>query len=795
MKTFSKYTVFLAVVLLLSANRGYSCAYTEYGEDIRISMFRIFNENMGGFYPFKYSANLFNSTYSGSSKDRERNIQEWIQELNPTIRSNDVDLILYKCDPVLFYQLFHKNKLGTFFKGNTFIEELLKEKNKEILKYVAIAKGIEYLEEYHNDPWEEYTDKTYDFNSQLNQSISDHLEDVMLTDLSPFLRKRYAFQYVRMLYQNNDYFGCKEVYFTNFNPDSNETILNPWALHYCAIAEMASGDTTEANYHMALVFDRCDDKKFRMYRNFLRDSDHITQSLALAKSPQEKAAILTMSIVNNPGKTIQTVLDIEKLVPDYYALDFLLLREINKLEDWLLTPSLTLNKPSVSLDTAWRDGPMDYLKKNRETDMAYLEQVIAFAKRLMAQRGNSDYLKMALAHLYILDEQNSTALSLLPESGAPLSSVLAKQNIIEQLILLSAKDKIVFFDNREEAGKLFSELDQMYQKGQVDNMTMYSLCRRYAKAMFFNNDIVRSTLFLKLANTYNWSYYLYDNNRMKFSISKEFSYYLLDYMDQIAAPEDFDEMIRFIQTENRNKLDFFLARQEFPSVEQCLDMKGSKLFRQGRYAEALSTWESLEDEYWINNGEFESYLCHDIEKPKEIYPESLSDLNIKRVNKADILSKLMSLEVKAYTSGRHQDEYMLKLANAWFNVSYYGNAWMLAHYYKSVYPESEVSGVGFYETQNNIQCDSMNYIHLQNAISLYNKVIADSDDRELKLEAIVMLELIKYQKHYTTYRYDWDNEHPYTPDNSNIFWKEYEDTDFYQRMYTTCPRFEAFVNM
>ena len=211
MKTFAKYTAFLVILFLFLPSKSYSCAYTEYGEDIRISMFRIFNENMGGFYPFKYSAHLFNACYTVSSKDRQRNIQEWIQELNPTIQSNDVELILYKCDPVLFYQLFNKNELDVFFSGNTFIEELVKDENKKVLEYLLVAKGIEYLEEFHSDPWEEYTEHSYDFNAQLNASILRHLEEVIRSCESPFLKKRYAFQYVRMLFQNNDYYGCKEV--------------------------------------------------------------------------------------------------------------------------------------------------------------------------------------------------------------------------------------------------------------------------------------------------------------------------------------------------------------------------------------------------------------------------------------------------------------------------------------------------------------------------------------------------------------------------------------------------------
>lgn len=796
MKTFAKYSIFLiSLILIFQSKSSFACSYTEYGEDIRISMFRIFNENMPGFYPFKYNAHQYNACFTISSKDKERNIQEWIQELNPSIRTNDVELILYKCDPTLFYNLYNNNKLQSFFTGNTFIEELIKEKNKDILQYLLISKGIEYLEEFHSDPWAEYVEKSYDFNSQLNQSILEHLEEIVGTDMSPFLQQRYAFQYLRMLFQNNDYYGCKEVYYTHFNPNKNETILNPWALHYCAIAEKESGDSIKANYHMALVFDRCDDKKLRMYMQFDRSENMINKTLALAKTPQEKAAILTMTIVNNPGRTLNTVQEIANLDPNYYALDFLLLREINKLEDWILTPSLTLNKPTVHLDEEWQDGPDDYLKKNYEKDRAYLKQVILFAHKMLSQSGNSDYMKLALAHLYILDEQNSTALSILPNAEASLPAVLYKQNIIEQLILLSSKEKITFFNNREDAGKLFFLLDSLYQKEQVEGMTMYSLCQRYAKAMIYNNDKVRAALLIKLGNQYQYTSWDYDKEEMKFSINENFDYYTLNYFDQIASADDMDDLIAFIQNDGRNQFDSFLARQEFASIDQCTELKGSKLFREGRYKEALAVWETLDDSYWLDNGEFQYYLKHNIEKPLDLYPETEASLNYKRVNKTYILGKILDLEEKANSPGRHQNLYTLKLAHAWFNVSYYGNSWMLAHYYKSYTPKNEVSGVGFSTIKNLVQCDSANYIYLHRATKLYEKVVAESDDKELKVEALVMLQYIDFLTFRSKYPYDWDNEHPYAPKYTGNFWKEYEETDFYHMMYITCPRFEAYVDM
>lgn len=796
MKILKEYIAFsISLFFFFQAYNASACAYSEYGEDIRISMFRIFDENMHGFYPFKYNAHQYYASYTVSRKDQQRNINEWIQYLNPAIKSNDVDLILYKCDPELFYNLYNRNELGVFFKGNTFIEELVKEKNKTVLDYILTSKGIEYLEKFHSDPWSQYMERSYDFEAQLNVSLINHLEDIIKTSLDSFLKKRFAFQYTRMLFQDHDYYGCKEVYYTHFDPNKNETILNPWALHYCAIAEKLSGDSTKANYHMSLVFDRCDDKKLRMYMQFNRNPEMVKQTLAMAKTPQEKAAIKTLTIVNNPGKTLNTLLEIEQLDPDYYAQDFLLLREINKLEDWILTPSLTVSKPAVNLDQEWQDGPNDYLRKNYENDRAYLKQVIQYANRLMQKRGNNDYMKLALAHLYILDKQNSSALNLLPSPKKPLSTTLAKQSIIEQLILLSAKDKITFFHHRENAGALFFILDSMYQKGQVESMTMYSLCQRFSKAMLYNNDRIRSALFLQRGDQYQITRWGIDKNQTQFSISDQFDYYLLDYVDQVATADDMDNLITFIQNDGRNTMDSFLAKQTFPSVEQCIELKGSKLFREGRYQEALTTWESLDDSYWRENGYFHYYLKNNVEKPTDIYSEKEANLNMKRVNKANILRRILELEEKANIHGRHQALNTLKLAHTWFNISYFGNTWMLAHYYKSCDPTNEIMRVGFSELENRVQCDSMNYIHMERAIELYEKVVTISDDRELKLEALVMLEYIDYLKHMNKYRYDWNNEHPYSPRNRNIFWTEYEGTDFYQMMYMTCPRFEAYVKM
>jgi hypothetical protein len=802
MKTLKKsFAYLISGMLLLLPFSGKTCSYTEYGEDLRISMFRIMTQQMQAYFPFVYTAELFNSNSIVSENDRKRNINEWVKQFENPVRAEDIDVILYKTDPELFYLHAERKTLKKFFEGNTFIEELLKPENKDFYNYLMVSKAIEYKEAQYIDPWTKPDSEQKALSGNLKTSIMKQIRKYSKQTKSAFLKQRYAFQHIRMLFQNNNFEGCVRLYNETFTIYDTSTIVAPWALHYSAISKAILGDSISANYEMSLAFAQCDDKKFRMYTQFYRSPSAIEKTLNLAQNNQERATILGISILNNPGRTLPTLQQMVTLDSKNTMLSFLVLREVNKLEDWLLTTGLTLNTPSIRAGFSYDVNRDDYLRVNFDSDMKYLNNVISVVQQLHQQAIGEEkqFYMLALVHLFTMAENNSAALAMLNSSNSKMPVDFQRQASIENLILLSSGNSLSNPENRNKAGKIFMSLDSLEQNKQMNSMTMYSLCQRYGQAMFAQNDLMRSILFLNLSDDYKSGRWYYDNNwRDNNEQTDEFDYYTLAYMDQSATPDDIDKLIEFINSNKTESLEKFLALQNLPSINQCKELKGSKLFREGNFREAEKVWQELPSSWWKENGEFHDYLSGNLFKPDdlhrgEILNNKLSNSN--SINKAAILHRMIEMQDSAETASSDRYKYKLKLAHAWFNVSYYGNNWILAHYYKSCETHAEKSFFGFAGIPNNILADSSNYIQLGTARKLYREVATVAPDAELRCEAMTMLQYIEYLLFVDEYRYDWENKHVFKPTYMPTQWKEYENTAFFKSMYGFCPLFEEFVSL
>jgi hypothetical protein len=538
-----------------------------------------------------------------------------------------------------------------------------------------------------------------------------------------------------------------------------------------------------------------------MYTQFYRSPSAIEKTLNLAQNNQERATILGISILNNPGRTLPTLQQMVTLDSKNTMLSFLVLREVNKLEDWLLTTGLTLNTPSIRAGFSYDVNRDDYLRVNFDSDMKYLNNVISVVQQLHQQAIGEEkqFYMLALVHLFTMAENNSAALAMLNSSNSKMPVDFQRQASIENLILLSSGNSLSNPENRNKAGKIFMSLDSLEQNKQMNSMTMYSLCQRYGQAMFAQNDLMRSILFLNLSDDYKSGRWYYDNNwRDNNEQTDEFDYYTLAYMDQSATPADIDKLIEFINSNKTESLEKFLALQNLPSINQCKELKGSKLFREGNFREAEKVWQELPSSWWKENGEFHDYLSGNLFKPDdlhrgEILNNKLSNSN--SINKAAILHRMIEMQDSAETASSDRYKYKLKLAHAWFNVSYYGNNWILAHYYKSCETHAEKSFFGFAGIPNNILADSSNYIQLGTARKLYREVATVAPDAELRCEAMTMLQYIEYLLFVDEYRYDWENKHVFKPTYMPTQWKEYENTAFFKSMYGFCPLFEEFVSL
>lgn len=796
MKTSGKYTVFLisSLLFLLITTRVGACAYSEYGEDLRISMFRIMNGNMWAYSPFQYSAHSFFSSGSNVSLDRARHTREWSNAMNYKGRPEDLELVIFKTPPELFYLLHEKKALAAFFKGNEFIPILIKPENEKFLNYLQISKAIEYWENSIVDPWDGYNTERIAVVAPLKDTIIGELNDILKIEKNPFIKNRAAYQLVRMYFQTDDFENLRETYQHYFDLDDTTSVINPWALHYYAIAEGISGDSIQANYLKSLVFARCDDKKYRMYTTFSRNEYILTETLKKARNDNERATILAMNIINYPGRALPTLIKLEGMKAPSDLMRFLILREINKLEDWLLTTELTISGPAAG---SWENESVSeqYLKKNYQSDKLYLSDVISLVRRLKQNSSGqaAQWYSLALAHLLVMNDKNEEALVVLPSENQTGDAGINRQITIEKLFLYSTAQLITQKDKWVLAASLFNRLDSSIANGSENPMTAYSLCQRFSKAMLKQNDMARAMLFLDKATKYKYSTEDWNNNFQNSAkhIIPEFDYYLCGNIDQSGTSSDVEQLIKIIYHDDRNSLDDFLCRQDLPSLNQLTELKGSKLFREGKLRDAMTEWQTLPLEYWAENGSFNDYLGYNIYQPKEIYPEVRN--NKRKANKLSILSAIISLEDSILKPSTGKYGNMLKLAHAWYNVSYYGHSWILAHYYKSCEPEAEKMNDAYPGQPSRILDDHDNYINNERAKQLYNKVYIESPDAEQRCEAMAMLQYLAYLDYYDMTSYEDLKTKKFRSPFSPKIWAKYTRTHFYQTMSNTCPLFNSFV--
>jgi len=796
MKTLIRYFIFLSSLLILTPAQSKACVYFEYGEDVRISLFRLMNDRMLAYSPFVYTSHLFNETISKSHKDLKRNLNEWKSALKDDFRDEDMAVVLYKTPPEIFCILYFKNQLPEFFKGNEFVKVLNKPENRDYLWYLVVCKAIEYWELEFSDPWKDYDSGEMRHHELLASKIKKEILMQLEKNKLDFFTSRYAFQLVRMLFQTSDYKGCVQAYEKHFTDHDTSSVVNPWALHYCAISQDLTGDSIEANYRKSLAFGQSDDKKFRMYTTFDKSRHVVDQTMLLAKNNHEKANILAMTIMNYPGQALETLNQIAMLDPQNEMLQFLLMREVNKLEDWVLTPELSFSPPSVNM-ASWDSVTDTYTYVNYMKDRNYMQKVIAFVNAMHNKSAGetAQYYALMLAHLYTMADNTSAALQLLPQTENERNGHYANQALIEELMILSSQSHFSNIANRNRAGLLMDKMEKSVRAGKMESHTFYSMCKRFSKAFMAMNDLPRCILMLDKATNYQWDYNWQNENYDSWAYNNGYYFYtdIISHLNHSASSKDMIDYISLTENKNKGAMDLFLMAQPLPEPDQCYEVLGSIYFREGKMQDALDIWNRIPQRFWTRYESLNNYLSGNVFRPIPIYPVRNMKMRLRSTpDKGEILGKMLQMQDSAFNASSDRYRYMLKSAHSWFNVSYYGNTWALSHYSYSSYI-CRTEPYGFAGIPVRVDNDSAEYLRLTTAKKLYQTVVDESDDPELQCEAMAMLQIIAYKQYCSTHGWSYVEKNPFQPIYSKSDWSNLKTTKMFKRLHSRCSYFRDFL--
>ena len=130
---------------------------------------------------------------------------------------------------------------------------------------------------------------------------------------------------------------------TNYKNNPLQSILQPLCLGLKAGALYHTNKKSEAAYLFSKVFDATTAKRVSNYISFNWSIDKEAdknQYLSWCKTDHEKAVMFALFALGNPNNELQTLKEIFSRDPSSEQLEILSIREINKLEENIFSPSL-----------------------------------------------------------------------------------------------------------------------------------------------------------------------------------------------------------------------------------------------------------------------------------------------------------------------------------------------------------------------------------------------------------------------------------------------------------------------
>lgn len=658
------------------------------------------------------------------------NINEWHAVIGNDVPSNAMEEVLYGMD----LDNFEKQQ-DSLFRSNPFLVRLRQLKGGWA-EYIGYAKRCEQLVN-SDDPWGFIPHDGEGIRKAWKEG-----ERQLRRAEHPQLKARLAFQLVRLAHHGHDPErpdpDARSVYEKHLLPLRGKTWMEPAAAFY--LAGMLNNPQRDLAF--ADCFDRTTDKQFRMVQLFV--SHEVENYVKLANSDKQRATLLVMRDLQHPGRALEDLERIAAFDPGNEHLPLLLTREVNKLEDRLLTRDLTDYGAAID---QWKE-PEDGVSPEAvlQADLAYLREVQRFIRRIAPQAKGSQrpLLTMLDGHLsYVAgahDECRATLAGLEVDPAAtPLMRAQARMDRIlcgimatEQLTEATRADVLALVALVNEAPELAGARETI-----LGQLHLY-----LGKKLLARGQLVEG-LFL-LART-----------------SREFGDLLPVYWSknarhlafQQARPTDFDRMIALLEKPAKTPFERYLtATDERPEAwanteehfhrnrltrDQLLDYKAMWYLREDRLEEAVATYRRIQEDYWST----EDQLFFQDDDPFVVNiedPHNYQKTDSVRYTRLSIVERMVALNKEAARDPKKRALNHYLLGNAYFSMSWHGKYWGLSRIAWSIHDMG-----GWYEPEYDTPGDD-DYYGCARAKKHYLIAMKAAKDPVLKALACLMAEHCEY---------------------------------------------------
>ena len=722
MKQFLVFTVLLAT----SFCKSLACGYSPYGEDIRYCLFKPEYFNYAQYKAFYYNANLFGFDYDENPNDYKNNVEanilDWYNFTNKKLSIEAIEDFNYH----LTLTDIHPKST------NDFIQYLYQNNKLDAIEYLKMAKNCEAVNNvFDEDSWE----RNEVANTKDRSILLNKLIQITQKEKNLYFKRKYAFLTIRLAYYAGDRNVLKTVFENNFASSKKDYLYN-WSLFFYTFTKSDG----ESMINAANVMANCPEKAYASYYYF-HENFKISEALEQAKSKEEIANIYAYASVQKVDKTLDYLKEIYKNNPKSEILGFLLLREINKIEDWVYTPYYSNYLPSTQFDY-WNDDTdkitTETLRNRSENDRLYAQEVLDFIEKIDLKTTQNPMIWRAVQiNLQFITRKYSDCL----QQIASFEKTYKTNKVVEQI----EKIKALCVTANQENGKAIiqPEIQHLILKYKNDERFIFALGRE----LEFKGNITDGMALISLLETnYGHSYDTSDvewkGNRIRTSGNMKVFYTYFDYLDFVYSAQDLQAIINKLKTDFSTEFQKTIYAKLLKDKDYLTDLLGTKYIRENQLNEALITFKSIDKQYWQDNynawergnyGEeysFDQNPFYDF-KYTEDFIERKDKFLVTKLSITEHLIKYINLAYNLKTKDR--DYYYFLLANCYYNMSDYGNSWMMRRYSSS----TSYYGQAF---ENESYIDEIEYRNKKKALAYYKLAFENAKTPKFKALCLRMMD-------------------------------------------------------
>jgi hypothetical protein len=784
MKQFARFLLLFisSFVLIISKRFASACGFYVAPGEYRFWLLQSDLTNQRDLTPFFFASTYL---YRGNMNAAEetfavRNIEEWFEALDGKVSRNQIDSLLNFTSPEKFFS--EQSEVST---ENSMMRLLFQKEYEEFYQYLILSKKVEGIAD-NPDPWGEKV-----FSSEARKKVISEGLKLHARSKSAFVRLRTAYQLIRLYHFEGRLDRIKSTYAKWLEPAKTKSWIKSAALYQMALT--ASG--YESNYLLSKVFDRGDYRRTTSLVNF--KSQWFDSTLKLAGNVHERNVLIAMKAFNCPGRSLELIKKIYATEPHYKELPFLLLREVNKVEDWLLTTKLSsFGYPAVYGEGFWTNYEYyDNAKLNYENDTRYAQHLYQFLKEYCVSSAlNSKPLAhIAAAHLALVTGRPEISQWHLhkAESFRKLPRKLRTQIRINKFLLGLEKGF-----TRIEEHQLMSIINAteaelgIYDPGIMKNQLILYTGRK----LINRGDKAKGLLLLSKTNR--------ALGDLPISNYKEFYQEVEEHADE----HTYDAMVAILKQRKKSVFGQFISaptiRQPYDhygyyhpdstspriSIQKLLDCKASWYIRSHRLQDAYAVLKILPDSFYERQP-YTDYMIGDPFYLNVYRPHRISIEDKRSLNKKEVVEELIRLEAQAKKEVKNAALNYYKLGNAWYNMTYHGKYWLMVKQWWSINEPADYSAG---PEQARFNAD---YYECKKAREYYEKALQYSRDKKLSALCFFMVRQceMRRQEYKVSLAKNTNLDTPaFKPDYSSAKGKGI-DINYYRRIVEECELYQSFT--